>query len=39
MKVLLILKPDCIEKGLEAEVKNILTSKGYAIVAERRNFN
>jgi len=36
MKVLLILKPDCIEKGLENEVKNILTSKGYKIVAERR---
>jgi nucleoside-diphosphate kinase len=36
MKVLLILKPDCIEKGLEAEVKKILESKGYAIVAERK---
>ena len=36
MKVLLILKPDCIEKGLENEVKKILTSKGYTIVAERR---
>ena len=36
MKVLLILKPDCLEKGLESEVKNILTSKGYKIVAERR---
>lgn len=36
MKVLLILKPDCIEKGLESEVKKILTSKGYTIVAERR---
>ncbi len=36
MKVLLILKPDCIEKGLEAEVKKILRSKGYTIVAERK---
>ena len=35
MKVLLILKPDCIEKGLEAEVKKILQSNGYSIVAER----
>lgn len=36
MKVLLILKPDCLEKGVEAEVKNILQSNGYNIVAERR---
>lgn len=36
MKVLLILKPDCLEKGLENEVKNILTSRGYKIVAESR---
>ena len=36
MKVLLILKPDCLEKGLENEVKKILESNGYAIVAERR---
>lgn len=36
MKVLLILKPDCLEKGLENEVKEILESNGYAIVAERK---
>ena len=36
MKVLLILKPDCLEKGLENEVKKILESNGYAIVAERK---
>lgn len=36
MKVLLILKPDCIEKGLEAKVKEALTSKGYNIVAEKK---
>ena len=36
MRVLLILKPDCLEKGVENDVKNILLSKGYAIVAERR---
>lgn len=36
MKVLLILKPDCIEKGLENKVKKILEANGYAIVAERR---
>ena len=36
MKVLLILKPDCIEKNLETEVKSILQSNGYTIVAEKR---
>ncbi len=36
MRVLLILKPDCIEKGLENEVKGILESKGYNIIAEKR---
>ena len=35
MKVLLILKPDCLEKGVQAEVKNILQLAGYNIVAER----
>ena len=36
MRVLIILKPDCIEKGLESEVKEFLQSRGYTIVAERR---
>jgi len=35
MRVLLILKPDCLEKGVETEVKNMLQSNGYSIVAER----
>ena len=36
MRVLLILKPDCLEKGVQTEVKKILQSNGYKIVAERR---
>ena len=36
MKVLIILKPDCLEKGLEIEVKDRFQSEGYNIVAERR---
>ncbi len=35
-RVLIILKPDCIEKGGEAEVKKALQSNGWNIITERR---
>lgn len=36
MKILIILKTDCLKKGLETKVKNRFQSEGYNIVAERR---
>lgn len=35
-RVLIILKPDSLEKGVEADVKKILQSNGWTIVAEKR---
>jgi nucleoside diphosphate kinase len=35
-RILIILKPDCLEKGVEAEVKKIFQFNGWTIVAERK---
>jgi nucleoside-diphosphate kinase len=36
VRVLIILKPDCLEKGVETEVKKTLVAAGWPIVAEKR---